>query len=261
MTPRARRRLLWLAALGIAGAVAAVVVAVLPSSKGGFKGPRSGGPVQIVRPRKQVPPSARDRAEINALLDRFVPAAVERRDPAAAYDLVTATLSAGTTRAQWRTGQIPVSPYDAGGTRFHGWIVITSYPGDITLDLTLQPRNPNDGPASFTVYLKRVRGRWLVDEFYRRAGYEPATAPTPPRSATVAAPNRHRSSSRGRLGPIWFLVPLGLLSLIVIVPLIIFGKGWLDDKRVARKYREELSKELPPLPRPRDRERTPGGKT
>ena len=59
--------------------------------------------------------------------------------------------------------------------------------------------------------------------------------------------------SHGRLGAVWLLVPLGFLSLIVIVPLAIFTRDGLAHRRVSRRDRRELSKELPPLPRPRDR--------
>src|SRR6266542_3684084 len=130
-SPRARRRLLWLVGLAAAGGIAGFVIALLPNQKGGFNTPPSGGKAQVVRREREVPVSLRDRREINALLDAFVPAAVERRDPAAAYDLVTRTLRAVAPRAQWRTGDIPVSPFDAGGTEFHGWTVITSYPGSV----------------------------------------------------------------------------------------------------------------------------------
>jgi hypothetical protein len=99
-SPRARRRLLWLGAIALAGGVTGLVFVLLPNQKGGFEAPRGGRPVQVVRTQRQVPLSAGSRAEIDALFDRFVPAAVERRDPAAAYDLVTSTLKTGTTRAQ-----------------------------------------------------------------------------------------------------------------------------------------------------------------
>jgi hypothetical protein len=59
--------------------------------------------------------------------------------------------------------------------------------------------------------------------------------------------------SHGRLGAVWLLVPLGLLSLIVIVPVFVFSRDWLADRRVGRRYRRKLPKELPPLPRPRDK--------
>jgi hypothetical protein len=55
--------------------------------------------------------------------------------------------------------------------------------------------------------------------------------------------------SRGRLSGTWLLVPLGLLSLIVIVPAVVFTRQWLSDRRVKRRHRGELTKELPPLPR------------
>jgi hypothetical protein len=258
-SPRARRRFVWLSAILVAAAITGIVFALLPNSKGGFKGAPSGGPVQIIRTQRQVPVSTSTRAEVNALFDRFVPAAVGRHDPAAAYDLVTPALKTGSTREQWRTGDIPVSPFDAGGTTFHGWSVVTSYPTQLTLDLTLQPRNPKEGPASFTVYLERVKGRWLVDEFYRRTAYGPSAAPTRP-TETTATKTHGETRAKGRLGAIWFLVPLGFLSLIVIVPAILFFKGWFEDRRVQRRFRNELGRELPPLPKPREPERTPDRK-
>ncbi len=115
LSPRARRRLLWLAALAAAGGAIALVFVLLPETKGGFDTPRSGGAVQVVRPQRQVPLSTLDRRKIDALLDRFVPAAVDRRDPAAAYDLTTATLHSVAPRRQWRSGNIPIAPFDAGG--------------------------------------------------------------------------------------------------------------------------------------------------
>ena len=259
-SPRTRRRLLWLGAVAAVGGVVGLVFALLPESKGGFNTPRSKGKVQVVRQERQVPLTARTRKEINALLDRFVPAAVERRDPEAAYDLVTPTLKAVAPRRLWKTGEIPVSPFDTRGTEFHGWTVVTSYRNALTIDLTLPPRNPKDGPAAFTVDLKRIDGRWRVDEFYRRTGYAPAPSAAPkPKPATTAVGQRKTTASKGRIGAIWLLVPLGLLSLIVIVPAFLFLRGWLEDKRVKRRYRREMSSELPPLPGTQRREQTPGG--
>ena len=55
--------------------------------------------------------------------------------------------------------------------------------------------------------------------------------------------------SRGRLSDVWLLVPLGLLSLIVIIPVAVFTRQWWNDRRVRRRNRESPSKQLPPLPR------------
>ena len=257
-SPRTRRRLVWLGALAAAGAMTGLVFALLPNDKGGIATPASNQPVQHVERKRQVPLSAASRAEIDTLLDRFVPAAVARRDPNAAYDLVTPSLRAGTTRANWRQGIVPAPTYDPAGTEFHGWRPVYSFRDVATIELDLQPGATEEGPAAFIVELQRVRSRWLVDGIYERAAYAGSgrsrTATTPTATTRTEHPI---GGSRGRLGIVWFLVPLGLLSLIVIVPAFVFLSGWIADRRVARKYRGEGRLELPLLPRPPSRERTP----
>ena len=55
------------------------------------------------------------RRELNATLDRFVPAAVLREDPMEAYSLSTPTLRTSATRAQWKNGEIPRLPVPGQG--------------------------------------------------------------------------------------------------------------------------------------------------
>ena len=120
---------------------------------------------------RRVPLTASSRAEIDALLDRFVPEAVARRDPAAAYDLVTPSLRAGTTRAQWRAGVVPAPTYDPAGKRFHGWRLVYSFRNSASIELTLQPGAAEQAVGAFVVDLRRVGSRWLVDGIYERAAY------------------------------------------------------------------------------------------
>jgi len=250
-SPRARRRIVWLGALAAAGAVAGLVVVLLPNDKGGIVTPTSNEPVQQIERKRQVPLTAASRAQINALLDRFVPAAVARRDPGAAYDLVTPLLRAGTTRAQWRAGTVPAPTYDPSGTTFHGWRPVYSFADVASIELDLQPGPTESGPAAFIIDLRRIDSRWLVDGMYERAAYAGSgSRSTTATTATTATKTRVIGGSKGRLGVIWLLVPVGLLSLVVIVPAIVFLSGWIADRRVRRKYRHELRRELPPLPRP-----------
>jgi hypothetical protein len=214
--------------------------------------------VQRIRAERQVPLPATSRAQINALLDRFVPAAVARRDPAAAFDLVTPSMRSQTTRADWATGSIPAPTYDPQGTEFHGWRATLSYPNHASIELVLQPGKTERDPAAFLVDLRRIKSRWLVDGIYERASFATSARTETTAKTETASSKPVIGGSRGRLGLIWFLVPLGLLSLIVIVPAGIFLAGWITDRRVARKYRDQRSKELPPLPRRRDPERPPG---
>src|SRR2546430_14478840 len=62
-----------------------------------------------------------ERTQINAVVDRFVVLAVKRRDPKAAWSLVTPPLRSGPTRREWDHGSLPVYPYPARGRTFHDW--------------------------------------------------------------------------------------------------------------------------------------------
>jgi len=249
---RSRRRLLWLAAVLVAGGVAGLVLALVPNDRGGIESPAVSGPVQTVARPAQVPVAPRVRRQIDALLDRFVPAAIARRDPVAARAYVTPSLRSQASEAEWRAGTIPVPPYDPAGTTFHGWIPIYSYPRLVSVELTLEPKVADDPVGSFVVNLRRLGPRWLVDGIYS-AGAHGGTKSAAPASPGPTTTGKVVGGSHGRLSSTWLLVPLGFLSLIVIVPAILFTRDWLRDRRVSRRYRSELSKELPPLPRPRDR--------
>jgi hypothetical protein len=127
--------LVWLGALAAVGAVAGLVFALLPNDEGGISTPTSNKPVQRIRGERQVPLTAASRAQINTLLDRFIPAAVARRDPAAAYDLVTPSMRAQTTCADWASGSVPAPTYDPSGIEFHGWRAVLSYPNQASVEL------------------------------------------------------------------------------------------------------------------------------
>jgi hypothetical protein len=249
---RARRRLLWLGAVLVAAGTAGIVIALLPSDHGGITSSVGSGPVQTVARPKQVAVTPAVHRDIDALFDRFVPAAIARRDPVAARAYVTPELRAQATRAEWRAGTIPVPPFDPAGKTFHGWAPIYSYPRLVSVELTLEPKQPTNPVGSFVVNVKRFGSRWLVDGIYPSGehGGQRAAAPAPPETTTT---ERVIGGSRGRLSAKWLLVPLGLLSLIVVVPIFVFTRDWLADRRVRRRRRGEHSKELPPLPRPRDR--------
>lgn len=238
----------------MAAGVAALVVALLPEQHGGIASSVQSGPVQTVAHPKEVRMTPQVRRRIDELFDRFVPAAIARRNPVGARAYVTPALRGQATAAEWRAGTIPVPPYDAAGTSFHGWTTIYSYPRSVSVELTLQPKRQRGPVGSFVVNLKHVGSRWLVDGIYAHGTHGgQSAAPAPETANEPTTTERVIGGSRGRLGAVWLLVPLGLLSLIVIVPLLVFGRDWLADRRVGRRYRRELPKELPPLPRSRDK--------
>ena len=170
---RLRRRLRLLAIVLAALVVAVLVVVLVPKYTGHVRQNFSAVPNQVVRAQAQVPLSAADRAEIGRLFDRFVPLVIERKDPGAALALVGPPLRAGTTRAQWERGEVPVYPYDAQGTSFaHAWLVTTSYRDHADLELDLHP-GPTErtGAIAFDVQIRRRHGRWVVDSIYPEGFY------------------------------------------------------------------------------------------
>ena len=136
------------------------------------------------------------RREINATLDRFVPAAVLREAPMEAYALSTPTLRTSATRAQWRKGEIPVYPFRVkDGSDLHGWRLNFAVKNNVNVDLMLQASKEEKEVSgiAYTVDLKRIRGRWLVESFFPTAEFRRA----PPRCERLA----RRGPARPRAYP------------------------------------------------------------
>lgn len=205
-------------------------------------------------PPTPVPLRPADRRAIDASLDRFVPAAVKRRDPGLAYELVTPALRAGTSRADWATGTIPVQPFPARGRRFHDWTLSYSYRNHVGLELLLESTTKKDvGAIAFAVDIKRQRGRWLIDSFIPAAVF--AGAGAPPRISAVpdfGPTGGTRSPSEARLDPIWFLVPAGVFALGFATLIAVAAARWIRGRRAVRAYEagRQDAKQLPPLPAP-----------
>jgi len=219
--------------------VAAIVVFV-PSHHGIRVGATTGRP-QLVTHAQRVRLSPTDRRAILQTLDRFVPAAVRRENPAAAYDLATPSMRQGTTRAQWARGRIPVYPYPARGAQFSGWGSLESYRNAVSLDLYLQPQagHADIGPIVAGVALKRINGRWLVDSFYPKQVFGSVASPPLTPVATVAAKAPELSATKGRLSPLWFVVPGVMLGLFVVVGLAFVFASLFRNRRAVRRIKLE----------------------
>jgi hypothetical protein len=229
----------------------AVVVAIgfaLPNNSGPGHGVFDNVPArQILQPRS-VRLRPRDRAAIDATLDRFVPDALRRENPGAAFALSTPAFRAGSTRRDWERGSSPVMPYPARGETFHAWRLNYSYPNDVSVDLLVHPTRADVGPIAFTIELRRRRGRWLVDSFFPRAVFpsevaarkqedqrplsSPDFKPAAGRQQAVRA-----SSTKGRLSAAWLVVPGAIVALIALVPGGLAVASWRRDRRLGREYR------------------------
>jgi hypothetical protein len=160
-----------------------------------------------------------DRAAINRTIDAFVKTAVRHEHVAASYDLVTPGFRSGMSRSEWAKGGIPVYPYPARGSSWHGWTLDSALRNDVAFELVLQPRRgANNDPISFSGELKKRHGRWLVDSSYPAAIYVTKESRViGPRDFGPAAVQNGAGDSR--LGAVWVAVPAGVAVLIVLVPL------------------------------------------
>ena len=171
-SPRSQRRLLWAASAFLAVAVATLLIVFMRNTRAeNTKETFSNEPAQVfTQPKKvNVDPEARRVA------GRFILSAVARHDLGASYDLTHPELRNGFTRAQWRTGNIPVIPFPASDLDFASFKVEYSFPSEIVLEVLLVPAGTDVKPASFFIGLKRIGGKdgpWRV--YYWAPNAKPA---------------------------------------------------------------------------------------
>lgn len=190
------------------------------------------GAPQVYKPPKPVRLTPRTRRQLDATVDEFVRTAVLRRDLRRSWELAAPALRIGVTRRQWLRGELPVYPYPADPKRT-AWELDYADESEVALNVTLVPRRgERDAPEVFGVSLApagRGAGRhWLVGSWYPRGAI---SQPEPPPSGTTAAqpaptPEESaalRRASEGQIDPIWWLVPAGVLALIVLGPLGYFA--------------------------------------
>jgi hypothetical protein len=190
-----------------------------------------------------------DKRAIDATLDRFVPAAVQRHDLAAAYDLVTPAMRTGISRRAWAHGTTNVMAYPARGTRFHGWTVDLAQPGYAMVDLLLQPRrHAHQGPMIFTVELRRIHGRWLVASFIPSASFAGAEKTGSMQAFADYGPLASKNPKPKHVNRLYLIAPALVMLLIVALPASILLRSWRRNRRAERAFGKPLPRELPPLP-------------
>jgi hypothetical protein len=182
-----------------------------------------------------------DLKAIRAVLHSWVPDVIGRRDPLAAYNLATDALRSTTTRAQWKKGDLPVTPYPANPKTF-GIKPIFVTPDDVIFDLMLQPRKGTGaGVSVYTTEMQLVNGHWLVASMYPTAQF---ASPGDQRSITAApdlGPHKQGVHQREVLGSGWMLALVGIilvpLMAVPIALIIVWRRGRapdVDDETRAR---------------------------
>jgi len=254
-SPRTRRRLLWTIGLGLPLAAVVAVFLLIPSHGPTASGPTGNeGPAQLasVGPRVRLTPAV--HRQIDAVLDRFLPAAMERKDEVAGWALAGPEMKAGTTLAAWRKGNTPVPYYRAKETTFHTWRTIDVGQGYVIFNLLVHPAKGWPlAPYVFSGEVVRQHGHWLVNRLYTIAIMNKPTKHNPmpeigPADFAAGAspgakgtPDSTEHSSR-------ILPVLALFVAIALVPLLLGGVALRRARRWRREVQSSGRQQIPSLP-------------
>jgi hypothetical protein len=233
----------------------AVIAARYQNNPEGETSP-SGGQARVYKAPKPVELTREQRARVLATAANFVTHAVARRRVEEAYDLAAPSLRGGMTRAQWRSGTIPVVPFPVEQAR---WKLEFSDEDAVGLQVLLLPTAASGlRPELFNMELAATgRGadqRFLVTS-WSPSGLAQAGAPTAasPSVGAGGVPNIRGSlegQGQARLGSRWLLAPLALLALVPLVVIGFFARAWLRGRRAEAEYAASApARELPTLRR------------
>lgn len=204
------------------------------------------------------PFTAAKRRAVRPVLREFIKSAVAREDVSRSWDLAGPSLKQGLTRKQWNSGQLPVVPYPAADHGLGSWSLVQySYVDTVGLEVFLFPK-PDSGYSAVTADVELVKtkdGQWKVDYWLpKRFHGPPDLSAQEERKAAAAEAKRAKEKPKerartaepfrpeqGRLGGYWWAVPIGVLSLIVGVPLLIALVIWYQNRRAHRAYLRSIS--------------------
>jgi hypothetical protein len=195
----------------------------------------------IVPAAAAAPPIAPpDRAAIRSVLNRYIPAMLQRKDVRLGWELSGPQIRGSSTLREWLKGGVPVYPFPARGDAVKTWTTTYVTPGDVGLDLLIQPRKGAKAMAiAFRIEMTRIRGAWKVNAFYPEATFDLKSGKVfSPQDATnngaLAMQAQQRVSGR------WLLLPAGLGAAVLAAVAV----GLLVRRRRAQApYREYLARQ------------------
>ena len=221
--------------------VAAVVgvVVLWPNTAPEEQQPPSNVVAPIEKEPKPVPLKAPDKKDALVVITQFLYTAVARKHVDQSWNLVAPELRAGFTRKQWATQDIPVVPFPVQSAR---WRLEYSDERGVGFSVALFPTKSSHQRAQvFLVGLHTIgnvnRRHWVVDDWQAAPsqGLQMVSGPGGGAGGLLeqTSANVHLSGKSSESAA-WLLLPLGLLSLVIIVPLLIGGVNWYRGYRADR---------------------------
>jgi hypothetical protein len=235
-SPRRRRRLAWLS--GVAAVVTGfVLVGIWTMDRGNVASTVPGTPQRVKPLPRTVRRSPAAIDDVRKVAERFIETAVYRRHLDVAWDLSAPVMHQGMTRKEWRTGDIPVTPFPANQVEMVKWKLDYSYPNVVALKVALlsKPHSSLTGLVGDLELQAVGRGQarhWLVDAWIPMGGGQALQrAISPLTSAATTKPAPHR------LGGAWIFAPVGaIFFLILLIPVWLGVRGWHRQRSAMRAY-------------------------
>lgn len=243
---------MWLGGLVVAAAVAVGVILAIPSPRKENVNPTGAeGPAQTI-PQTNLPLKPSDRHAIDAVLAKFIPAAVGRGNADQAWALAGPGLKAASTLAEWKKGNSPVPSYPVRERTFTGWPTKDVERNLVVLSLLVHPLAGSKlGDYTFSVTAVKQRSQWLINQIYTIAINNPVRGSqheVGPLDFGAPGAGSNSSSTKPRLGSSWLLPIVGILSLVIVIPLSLGIVVFVRSRRRRRKLVSSGQSELPPLP-------------
>lgn len=258
-SPRARRRLFRIGiALTAAGAIAGIAVALQSPKQPSAAPPRNAPPAQLATHQTRV--SLKERRAINATLDKFLGASLDRSSPATAWRLAGPEMKSGSTLREWQAGTSPVPYLPTREKTFGGWDAVDVGPNHVVFDhLLVHPKGGAQTSASiFSGEVVKSGSHWLVNRLYTIAVMKRPTktgthqiGPQDYAAPSASGQGGTQTSGGGALGKQWLLVGAGVVGLVLLFPLGFGITSAFRSRRRQRQYAAHRGRErdLPPLPR------------
>lgn len=250
-SPRARRRL---AKIGAATALVLIGlgIAVLIPSKGPAPDTptRNEGPAQLAA-QTNVKLTGADRRAIDRALDRFLPAAMERKDLRLGWQLAGPEFRVSSSLAEWLKGATPVPHYLPVEQTFHTWQTIDSGQGYVIFNLGLHPvKGFSQPPTIFSGEVVKSDGVWKVNRLYAISlEYKLTKTTREIGPADFGAGGPSGGGEPARAAHKVALVPLvGIFALILLIPLALGVLSLYRARRWKKDVRERGTSTLPELP-------------
>ena len=199
--------------------------------------PLTDRPNIVVQSHPAVRLAASDRKVILETARQFVLTGVQRKRPEQAWFLASPALRAGTTRAEWKAGTLPLPPYPVSRAR---WNFAYAVAGEVGLDVYVESSDPQIGPLTHRLTLVRntqVNGRdWLVDGWSSMSVSSGGSIGASPadEAAAAFAPDA-ADSPIPKPSSFWLLTPLAILLLAMLAPLAIVLRSQRAERRIRRE--------------------------